>query len=327
MLKVLEKKLGILLVNLGSPDAPTFDAVQKYLKEFLSDPRVVEINRIKWWFILNGIILNFRPGKSAEAYQKIWTGVGSPLIIKTKTLVAGLKQELSKEFDGFQVEAAMRYGNPSMKKGLENLKQAGCKKIIVLPLYPQYSAATTASTFDKLYDILKEWRYLPEISFLNSYHDHPVYIKGVAKSIADYWEKNGRAEKLLMSFHGLPKSSVYKGDPYYCECVKSAKLIAKELGLKREEWQFVFQSRFGKEEWLKPYTDKTIEAYGKQGLKSLDVVCPGFAIDCLETLEEIAMQNKEIFFESGGERFNYIPCLNDGEMQIELMLNLIRERV
>ena len=264
---------GLLITNLGTPDSPTTSSVRKYLAEFLSDSRVIELPKFLWWFILHGIILRIRPSQSAKAYKKIWTENGSPLLFISKKQVAGLKKILAKKIQGpIRIELAMRYGNPSIKSGLEKLREANANRILVLPLYPQYSAVTTGSTFDAVVDELKKWRWLPEIRMINHYHDHPGYIDTLANSIMNYWKDNKKPQKLLFSFHGLPKHYFLAGDPYHCECHKTARLVAEKLKLNEEEWSVTFQSRFGPKEWLQPYTDTTLISLANNGIKSVNII-------------------------------------------------------
>ncbi|MBN4078716.1 ferrochelatase [Gammaproteobacteria bacterium AH-315-C21] len=315
---------GILIANLGTPDAPTASALRRYLGEFLWDKRVVEIPRLIWWLILHGIILRTRPAKSAEAYKSVWTEDGSPLMVNGLGQRDALRIRLSERFAGpVVVELAMRYGNPSIESGLEKLRDAGAQRILVLPLYPQYSAATTASTFDAVANTFKKWRWVPELRFVQHYHDWPSYIQALASSIEENWQENGRAEKLIFSFHGMPKRTLLAGDPYHCECQKTARLVAEKLNLNKGDYLVSFQSLFGKEEWLKPYTDETLKRLSAEGLKSLDIACPGFSSDCVETIEEIMIENKGYFLEGGGERFNYIPCLNIREDHITALEDVI----
>ncbi|MDX1251493.1 MAG: ferrochelatase [Gammaproteobacteria bacterium] len=315
---------GLLVTNLGTPDAPTTPALRRYLAEFLWDPRIVEIPRPVWWLILHGVILPFRPKRSAHAYQSIWTDEGSPLLAISRRQAAALQAALEQQFSGpVKVVLGMRYGNPSIADALHELRKAHARRILVLPLYPQYAAATTASTFDAVADELKTWRWVPELRMVQHYQDDPLYIAALAASIRESWAAHGQAERLLFSFHGIPKRSFLAGDPYFCECQKTARLVAEQLQLPAERWQVTFQSRLGKAEWLKPYTDKTLEAWGKEGVKSVDVVCPGFSADCLETLEEIAMLNRGIFLEAGGEKYRYIPALNDRPDHIQALAALV----
>jgi protoporphyrin/coproporphyrin ferrochelatase len=304
-------KTGILLINLGTPDAPTAKALRPYLKEFLSDPRVIEIPRLLWWPILNLIILNLRPKQSAKKYAAIWTEQGSPLRIHTETLAKLLRGYLGQIIKTpLVVDYAMRYGAPSIATTITNMKNLGCDKILAVPLYPQYAASSTASAFDALFAALKAIRNTPAIRTVKHYHDHPKYIDALAQNVRDYWMKNGRPDKLLMSFHGVPRFSLDKGDPYHCECHKTARLLAQAIPLKPEDYLVTFQSRFGKTEWLQPYTAVTLEQLGKKGVARVDVICPGFVCDCLETLEEIAIEGKVSFLKSGGKEFHFIPCLN-----------------
>lgn len=317
---------GILLTNLGTPDNCTTGDVRRYLREFLSDPRVVEVPRPIWWMVLNLFILTTRPARSAKAYQKIWTDEGSPLLTITRDQGQQLQQKLDAVSPGqFRVVVAMRYGNPSIAAGLHQLRQAGARRLLVMPLYPQYSATTTASTFDAVSAELRRWRWLPELRFVNHYHDNPAYIAALADSIRAHWQQHGPAEKLVMSFHGVPREYLEKGDPYHCECHKTARLLAETLQLEAHQWQLTFQSRLGPKEWLKPYTDQTLQALGEAGVKSVQVICPGFSADCLETLEEIAMENRDVFIEAGGQRYDYIPCLNSDASHIDMMHGLIEQ--
>lgn len=318
-------RIGILIANLGTPAAPTAAALRPYLKQFLSDPRVVEIPRLIWWPILNGIILNTRPRKSAEKYASIWTDEGSPLKAHTEKQAKLLAGYLHKGgLPDIQVEWAMRYGAPSIPDSLENLKRKGCTRILVIPLYPQFAASTTASVMDEVAHCMTHWRNLPEIRFIRNFHDDPAYIGALAQSVRDHWKENGQGEKLVMSFHGIPRRSLDLGDPYHCECYKTGRLLAEALGLPPERWQLTFQSRFGKAEWLKPYTEPTLETLAHGGLKKVDLICPGFVSDCLETLEEIALECKAAFLGAGGETFHYIPCLNERHDWIDALTHIAR---
>jgi len=321
-------RTGLLLVNLGTPDAPDRASVRRYLKEFLWDPRVVEVPRPIWWMVLNLVILNTRPARSAKAYQKIWTEQGSPLLQISKQQAQALSAHLGdKHGDELQVALAMRYGTPSISQGLDELREAGCRRVLVLPLYPQYSASTTASIFDEVTRILREWRWLPEMRFINHYHDDPAYIEALADSVRTWRAEHGDAELLLMSFHGIPQEYFDKGDPYFCECQKTGRLLAEALQLDDSQWKLSFQSRLGPKQWLQPYTDQTLQELGKGGTRSVQVICPGFSTDCLETLEEIAMENQEEFLHAGGERYEYIPCLNDQAGHIEMLGGLVQRHV
>lgn len=305
-------KTGVLLVNLGTPDAPTAPALRRYLREFLSDPRVVEIPRPIWWLILNLFILPFRPRQSAAKYAKIWLKEGSPLAVNTEKQAKLLRGALGAAgHTEIEVAHAMRYGNPSIASVLAALKTRGCQRLLILPAFPQYSAATTASISDSVARWVKSTRNIPELRFVRDYHDDTGYISALAASVRDYWMKNGQPDKLVMSFHGLPKRNVDKGDPYYDECQTTGRLLAGALGLNKEQYLITFQSRFGAAEWLQPYTQATLEELGKQKTARVDVICPGFAVDCLETLEEIAMECKAAFLSRGGKEFHYVPCLNE----------------
>ena len=316
---------GVLLVNLGTPDAPTTSAVRRYLAEFLSDPRVVEMPRLLWMLILHGIILRTRPARSAAAYRKVWTDRGSPLLAISQDQAAALQQRLDQQTEQpMRVELAMRYGNPSIANGLERLRQANARRIIVLPLYPQYSATTSASTFDAVSKELQQWRWQPDLGFISHYHDHPDYISALTKSVQDYWQQNGRPEKLLMSFHGIPQEYATAGDPYPDECRETALLLAEKLGLSKDEWGISFQSRLGRQEWIKPYTDETLKHCGTSGVKNLHVICPGFPTDCLETLEEIALENRETFIAAGGVDYSYITALNSSPEHIQMLAKILK---
>ncbi len=315
---------GVLLVNLGTPDAPDPVSVRRYLKEFLWDPRVVEVSRPVWWLVLNGVILNTRPRRSAKAYRKIWTPDGSPLLTISRRQRDALKSALARNLGkDIPVELGMRYGNPSIRSALGKLRGLNVHRILVLPLYPQYSATTTASTFDAVTNELRSWRWLPELRFINHYHDEPDYISALAGSVRRHRVEAGNADKLLVSFHGIPEEYFHKGDPYFCECQKSGRLLAEALGLTTDQWQLSFQSRLGPKQWLQPYTDQTLKALANNGVKSVQVICPGFSADCLETLEEVAMENRDIFLAAGGERYEYIPCLNDDAEHITMLVKLV----
>jgi ferrochelatase len=318
-------KVGVLLANLGTPDAPTPTALRKYLKQFLGDGRVVEANRLLWWVILNGIILTFRPKKSAHAYQTVWTEEGSPLMVYSKLQAEKLQQQLSAHHETpVHVELAMTYGSPSIEDAMNRLRQNSCTKIFVLPLYPQYSGSTVAAVTDEVFNVLQSWRRVPDLRVLSAYHDEPSYIDVLANSVREHWEKHGQAEKLMMSFHGIPKRYFDNGDPYPCHCRKTARLLAENLGLNEGQWMITFQSIFGREEWIKPYTAEQLKMWGTEGIKSVDVICPGFAADCLETLEEITVENKGYFIEAGGDDLRYIPALNDRADHIDFLASLVK---
>ncbi len=320
--------LGLLLVNLGTPDAPSVAAVRRYLAEFLSDPRVIEMPRALWMIILHGIILRVRPKRSAHAYSQVWTDRGSPLLDFARRQAAALESALAERGIGpVKVALAMRYGNPSIVSGLEALHSANAHRVLVLPLYPQYSATTTASVFDAVTEELRRWRWIPELRFVNQYHDHPAYIEALADSVREHWAEHGQAERLLFSFHGIPQDYFRGGDPYYCHCQKTARLVAERLALPEETWQVGFQSRVGTKEWLKPYTDHLLKAWGKEGLESVQVLCPGFSADCLETLEEIAVENRAYFLGSGGKNFAYIPALNDRSDHVQALTEIVGHHI
>lgn len=306
------RRTAVLLVNLGTPDAPTASALRRYLKQFLWDPRVVEIPRALWWLILHGIILTFRPAKSAVKYAKIWLEEGSPLRVHTERQAKLLKGLLGQqEHTDIEIAWAMRYGNPSISHTLNQLKQKGVERVLVFPLYPQYAASTTASVMDDVADWVKRTRNPPELRFIKQYPSHPGYIAALAASVREHWMMHGRGERLIISFHGLPQRSLLLGDPYFCWCQKTGRLLAETLGLTADDYLITFQSRFGKARWLQPYTQPTLEKLARDGVAHVDVICPGFVADCLETLEEIAMECKETFLASGGKVFSYIPCMNE----------------
>jgi ferrochelatase len=321
-------KTGILLINLGTPAAPTAEALRPYLREFLSDPRVVEIPRVLWLPILHGVILRRRPRVSAAKYAMIWTKEGSPLAVHTAKQTLLLKGYLGERFKTpLTVTWAMRYGEPAIEKTLQAMCEEGCDRVLVLPLYPQYAASSTASSFDAVFDAMKKMRNPPALRLVKHYHDHPAYISALANNVNRYWEVNGRPDKLLMSFHGLPRFALDRGDPYHCECHKTARLLATELGLSAERYVVTFQSRFGRAEWLQPYTLQTVQELGKSKTGRLDVVCPGFVADCLETLEEIAMENKDAYVQAGGGEFRYIPALNENHEWIEALARIAAENL
>jgi ferrochelatase len=316
-------KTGVLLVNLGTPDAPTAKALRRYLKEFLSDPRVVEIPRIVWWPILNGIILNVRPKKSAMKYASVWMDEGSPLRVYTERQTRLIQEALTSRGLSVEVAYAMRYGNPSIARALDQMRADGMRRLLVLPMYPQYSSSTTATVFDVVFDAYSAMRHQPELRLIRSFHDDDTYISALADRVRRHWQDHGRGDLLLFSFHGVPKRSLIKGDPYHCECLKTGRLIAEKLGLQPYQWQVAFQSRFGKAEWLKPYTSEVLHELPGRGVKRLDIMCPGFPADCLETLEEIAMEGKEEFLTAGGEHYRYIPCLNDDAQGVSALTDLV----
>ena len=324
-----QAKTGVMLVNLGSPEAPEAGPVRRFLREFLSDTRVVEIPKLLWFFILNGIVLVVRPKKSAAAYKKVWLEeFGSPLIHYTQSQASEVKAQLDAHVEGdIQVEAAMRYGQPSMASVVERLQQQGVEQILVLPMYPQYSATTTATVFDEMGRILAGMRNQPAVRYIKDYHDCEYYIQAMAKHIRQYWQTHGKGDKLLLSFHGIPQRCVNKGDPYADQCRQTARLLADELLLSEKEWMLSFQSRFGAEQWLQPYTSEVLEDLGEEGLGRLDVFCPGFSSDCLETLEEIAIEGREEFLDEGGKEFHYIPALNAEPVHINSLLHLLEDNL
>ncbi len=316
--------LGVLVCNLGTPEAPTTGAVRRYLAEFLSDPRVVERPRWLWLPLLHGIILNLRPRRSAHAYRQIWTDAGSPLMLHSAAQRDGLATRLAARVPGGCIVAlGMRYGQPSIASALRDLAQARARRMLVLPLYPQYSASSTASALDAVYRELQHWRRMPELRTINDYHAEPGYIATLAASVREHWATQGRGERLLMSFHGLPRAYVLAGDPYHDQCRTTGRLLAEALGLAPEEWRLSFQSRFGPQAWLEPYTDRTLAAFARDGVRTVDVLCPGFAADCLETLEEIAMQNGARFVGLGGSALRYIPALNARGDHLDMLAALI----
>ncbi|WP_251360009.1 ferrochelatase [Kangiella sp. TOML190] len=325
----MSKKQGVLLCNLGTPDVPSAEAVRKYLGQFLHDKRVVSIPRIIWCPILHGIILRTRPQKVAKLYQSIWTDNGSPLMVHSQAQ----RRELQIRLDALAseshtpIELAMCYGNPSIPKALESLEAQGCERIIVLPLYPQYSSATNAAIFDQVSKFYKKRFFVPELSYVNGYHNHPLYIKGLVDSVKAYWQEHGQAKKLLFSYHGVPERFSKKGDPYEAQCHETTRLVVEQLGLEQDQYQIAFQSRFGREEWVKPYTEATLQDWGKAGLESVQIISPAFASDCLETLEELAIQNKEVFVETGGGDYSYIPALNDSPIHIDLLYDLLQTQL
>ncbi|WP_088330017.1 ferrochelatase [Lacimicrobium sp. SS2-24] len=321
-------KVGVLVTNLGTPDEPTKTALRRYLKEFLSDPRVVEVPRLIWWCILNLVILNIRPARSAAAYKTVWTDRGSPLLFHTRDQAKGIRQHLAQKWgDDVQVEFAMRYGNPAIDTTVDSMLKNGVRKLLVLPLYPQYCASTTASTFDKLSQYLQGKRWMPELRFINQYCDDEGYIRAVANKIQSHWQAHGRADRLVFSYHGIPRRYLDNGDPYHCQCLKTSRLIAEQLGLDPQHYLTSFQSRFGREEWLKPYTDATLKGLPAQGVESVQIVCPGFSADCLETIEEIGEENREYFMQAGGKRYEYIPALNADPQHIDMLVDLIERNL
>ena len=315
-----EQKKGVLIAYLGTPDSPDVLSVRRYLKEFLSDPRIIEVPKIIWWFVLNIFILNFRSFNSARLYKSIWTDGGSPLLVNCIKIKEKVQKSLP---SNYQVALGMRYGNPSIKSALNELKEANCRDIEVITLFPHYSATTVGSIFDAVSTEIKSWRWVPSIKFLNSYHDNPLLIEILSKRIQKSFESQGKPDKLVFSYHSIPKKYFDSGDPYHCLCQKTSRLIAEKLSLDEKDYITAFQSRFGPSEWLKPYTSETMKSLPKEGIKSVQVVSPGFGVDNLETLQEIDIENKEYFEDAGGENFHYIPCLNDDDDHVEFLISLI----
>lgn len=318
----VSKKVGVLLVNLGSPSAPTSSAVRRYLKAFLWDPRVVNLPRFLWWLILHFLVLPFRPRKSAKAYKKIWHKKGSPLVFLSQQLTEKVAASFDRQI--YSIDCVMRYGKPSIAKQLKRYQKDKIDELIIIPLYPQYSSTTTASIYDEVIKSVSQWWFIPSIRFVSHYSRHTLYIEAIACSIEQSWKENGKKELLLMSFHGLPDKLTQWGDPYFDQCHTTAQLIADKLSLSDQQWKIVFQSRFGKAKWLQPYCIEVLQSLPKEGVKNIDIVCPGFAVDCLETLEEIEMANKAIFLQAGGESYHYIPALNDSDKHVQTMVDLIK---
>ncbi len=316
-------KTGVLLCNLGTPEAPTPAALRQYLAEFLGDPRVVEIPRLLWMVILHGIILRVRPAKSAHKYASIWTPQGSPLKVWTEAQTMGLQDRLNADGLNLVVRYAMTYGQPSIASVLDEMRQLGVTRVLVLPAYPQYSGTTTAAVFDCVHRWSLRARLMPEWRFVNRYHDDPGYIAALAQSVRDHWRAHGQPDQLVMSFHGVPERTLMQGDPYHCECHKTGRLLAEALGLSKSQYTVTFQSRFGKAKGLEPYTEPTVRELARAGTRRVDVICPGFTSDCLETLEEIAMEVRAAFIEEGGSEFHYIPCLNANGAWIEALRGLV----
>ncbi len=326
----LPMRIGVLLVNLGTPEAPTPGAVRRYLAEFLADPRVVEIPRVAWRPILHGVVLRVRPAQSARKYAAIWTRDGSPLLVhsvRQRSLLMGLLGERLKALglpgDLAVVDLGMRYGSPTIGPALERLKAAGCDRILVVPLYPQYAASATASAFDAVFAAALRMRRVPGLRTIDAFHDDPGYIRALAQCVNDYWMRHGRPDHLVLSFHGVPRRTLDLGDPYFCQCQKTARLLVAELGLVGKQVTVSFQSRFGRAEWLTPYTALTVAALAREGKRRVDVFCPGFVSDCLETLEEIGMEVRETFLGAGGKEFHAIPCLNEQAPWIAALADLV----
>ena len=315
---------GVALINLGTPEAPTPRALRKYLAQFLGDPRVIELPRWLWRLILHGIVLRTRPRRVAKGYAGIWTDEGSPLLVISKRQREALEHSLAERCPGpVRVALGMSYGRPSIPDALDELRRAGARRIVLLPMYPQYSGSTAGSVFEATTAELNRWRWIPEFRWIQNYCDDPGYIAALARSVRDYRAEHGSGDLLLFSFHGVPKRYLMNGDPYHCQCQKTARLVAEHLGLGADEYRVTFQSRFGREPWLQPYTDETVEALGRQGMQRLDVICAGFPADCLETIEEIGGENREIFEGAGGGELHYIPALNDRADHIDALADLV----
>lgn len=320
-------RVGVVLCNLGTPEAPTASALRRYLAQFLGDHRVVEIPKPIWWLILHGIILRVRPAKSAAKYASIWTPGGSPLKVWTERQARALQSALQDQGHQVEVRYAMRYGQPAVATQVAEMKAQGVERVLVLPAYPQYSGTTTASVLDAVYAWASRTRWVPEFRFVNSYHDHPGYIHALKTRVQAHWDAHGQPDRLVMSFHGVPERTLHLGDPYHCQCLKTGRLLAEALGLSKDRYTITFQSRFGKAKWLEPYTEPTLVALAQQGVKRVDVVCPGFTSDCIETLEEIDQEAREAFVHAGGQVFHYIPCLNDTPDWIDAMARLCTQHL
>ena len=322
-----KEKIGVLITNLGTPDAPNKKELKVYLNQFLSDPRVIELPKILWQILLKLVILQIRPSKSAEAYKQIWTDKGSPLLNIANRQLNKIQSSFSSKNENIVFEVGMRYGNPSIPDALLKLQKKQVRRLLVLPMYPQYCAATTGSTFDEVTNVLQKWRWIPEMRFINQYFEEKNYIEALSNSIKSFWKKTSKPQKIIFSYHGIPKRYLTNGDPYHCFCLKTTRLVKEYMGLSDDEIMTTFQSRFGREEWLKPYTSETLKELPKQGIKNIHIISPGFSSDCLETLEELEEENKEYFMESGGENYHYIPCLNDHDDHIDVFVNLIKKHI
>ena len=320
--------VGVLVVNLGTPEAPTAKALRPYLRQFLWDPRVIELSRPVWWLILHLFVLTFRPKNSAKLYAKIWTDKGSHLRLYSQSIARKIEARLQQGYGNpLHVALGMTYGNPSIPQALAELRDKGCWRIFVLPLYSHYSSSSTGASFDAVMKELMTWRRVPEIRTIHQFHDDPALIRALAASIREYWDEHGEPDKLVTSYHGIPKRYFLNGDPYHCQCHKTTRLIAEELGLPKERYEVTFQSLFGREEWLQPYTDVTLEAMAASGIGRVDVVCPGFSVDCLETIDEIGRENREVFMEAGGKEYHFIPCLNDRDEHVDALADLVRNNL
>ena len=320
----MAERIGILAVNFGTPETPTARDVRRFLARMLRDPRVVELPRPLWLPILYGIILPLRPARVAPKYRQIWSAEGSPLREQSQRLCTALRSVLAQRMMApFSLEFGMLYGTPTVAESLHKLREAGAQRILVLPLFPQYCGATTAAVYDQVNAELARWRWLPELRFIAEYHDQPEYIDALRESVKQHWREHGRTEHLLISFHGIPERYFLQGDPYFCKCQKTARLLAEELMLREDQWNVTFQSRLGRAKWLQPYTLETLAAMPGRGIKEVTVICPGFAVDCLETLEEIAVENRAAFLQAGGERFEYVPALNARPEHAAVLAQLI----
>ena len=323
--------VGVLLVQLGTPEAPTAAALKPYLRQFLWDPRVIELSRPLWWLILNLFVLTRRPKASAELYRNIWTAAGSPLLVTARRIETAIREHLNEaRREGDQpprVALGMTYGQPSIPSALAELKKAHCRRILIFPLYSHYSSSSVGAAFDAVMRELMTWRWVPEVRTVHQYHDEPALVGALARTVREHWAEHGQADKLITSYHGTPRRYLLDGDPYYCHCQKTSRLLFEELGLDEARYAVTFQSRFGREEWLQPYTEATLVALAREGVRSVDVLCPGFRIDCLETLDEVDRELRHAFLEAGGETFRYISCLNDRAEHIELFAGLIRRHL
>ncbi len=320
--------VGVLLVQLGTPAAPTAKAVRPYLRQFLSDPRVIELSRPFWWLILNLFVLTFRPRASAKLYANIWTDEGSPLLVISQRIAEAIGRRLEERMGTpTRVKLGMTYGEPSIPKALQELHAQGCRRVLVFPLFSHYSSSSTGAGFDAVMKELMTWRRVPEVRTIHQFHDDPGYIRALAASVRKFWSREGEPELLVTSYHGIPRRYFLNGDPYHCQCHKTTRLLAEELGLPEDRYLVTFQSLFGREEWLQPYTDVTLEALGQKGLASVDVICPGFSVDCLETIDEIDRENRHVFLEAGGKQFRYIPCLNDQDDHIDVLVDLVERNL
>jgi len=328
--KIVSKpgKTAVLLTNLGTPQAPTASALRTYLREFLSDPRVVEIPKLLWMVILHGIILRIRPQKSAKLYQSIWTEQGSPLMVLSDALKVKVAQKINQQYgDDVIIDIAMRYGKPDINQALNRFQEQGVDNIIVLPLYPQYAAPTTGSTFDVVVNEIKSWRWIPSLHFINGYHESELYIQALANTVHEHIAQYGKPEKLVLSYHGMPQLFVDRGDPYYYFCAKTTELLMNKLGFSTDDYVMTFQSRFGKAQWLKPYTDETLANLAKTGTKHVALISPAFSVDCLETLEELVHENKAVFMHAGGEHYHYIAALNNRDDHCAALVELLSHQL